>query len=242
MKEKTVVETRASRWIAVSGLVFVAAWVVGLVVTVPPAATAPIATVIAYYQAHREIAMLQTYLISGLTGAALLVFAAALRSALRQVEGESSTLSNILFGAGMVVASLSFLEALFAQVLANHIAATKDAAVIQTLMELNSEVDTYKLLTLGLMTGAVSLLTFRARALPRWLIWVGAIETLLLVIASGSTPLNSAALTAVLYVSGIGLLLWVASVSVIMGRKDQTPRTRSIRSGEGKAVTSIHTS
>jgi hypothetical protein len=226
MKETTVGETRDSRWIAISGLVFVAAWIVGLVVTAPPAATAPTATVIAYYQAHREIAMLQTYLISGLTGAALLVFTAALCSALRQVEGKSSTLSNILFGAGMVVASLSFLEALFAQVLANHIAATGDAAVIRTLMELNGEIDTYKLLTLGLMIGAVSLLAFRSRALPSWLIWVGALETLLLVLASGSTPLNSDALTAVLYVSGIGLLLWVASVSVHMGRQQQSGSSR----------------
>jgi hypothetical protein len=166
--------------------------------------------------------MLQTYLISGLTGAALVVFVAALRSMLRQVEGKSSTLSNILFGAGMVVANLSFLEALFAQVLANHIAATKDVAVIRTLMELNSEIDTYKLLILGLMIGAVSLLAFRARAFPRWLIWVGAIETLLLVIASGSTPLSSDVLTDVLYVSGLGLLLWVAAVSVIMGWKDRS--------------------
>ena len=118
MKEKSVVKTRDSRWIVVSGLVFVAAWVVGLVIASPPAATAPTATVIAYYQANREMAMLQTYLINGLTGAALIVFAAALRSVLRRFEGECSTLSSILFGAGMVVASLSFLEALFAQVLA----------------------------------------------------------------------------------------------------------------------------
>src|SRR5262249_7459404 len=79
VKEKTVVETRDSRWIAGSELVFVAAWVVGLVVTAPPAASAPTATVIAYHQAPMEIATLQSHLISGLTGAAL-VFAAALRS------------------------------------------------------------------------------------------------------------------------------------------------------------------
>jgi len=231
MKEKSVVQTRDSRWIAVSGLVFVAAWVVGLVIASPPAATAPTATVIAYYQANREMAMLQTYLINGLTGAALIVFAAALRSVLRWFEGEGSTLSSILFGAGMVVASLSFLEALFAQVLANHIAATRDVAVIRTLLELNVEIDTFKLLTLGLMIGAVSLLALRSGALPRWLIWVGAVESLLLVIASGSSPLNSDALTIVVYISGIGLLLWVASVSVIMGVLRRAARSPSVGRG-----------
>jgi hypothetical protein len=227
MKEKSVIETRDSRWIAVSGLVFVAAWVVGLMIASPPAATAPTANVIAYYQVNREMAMLQTYLINGLTGAALIVFASALRSALRRFEGESTTLSSILFGAGMVVASLSFSEALFAQVLANHMAATKDAAVIRTLLELNVEIDTYKLLTLGLMVGTVSLLAFRSGALPRWLVWMGAIESLLLVIASGSTPFNSDALTIVLYVSGIGLLLWVTSMSVIMGGLGHAARSLS---------------
>src|SRR6266700_3819662 len=208
MKEKSVVQTRDSRWIAVSGLVFVAAWVVGLVIASPPMATAPTATVIAYYQANREMAMLQTYLINGLTGATLIVF-----------------------GAGMVVASLSFLEALFAQVLANHIAATRDVAVIRTLLELNVEIDTFKLLTLGLMIGAVSLLALRSGALPRWLTWMGAVESLLLIIASGSTPLNSDALTIVVYISGIGLLLWVASVSVIMGVLGRAARSLSVGRG-----------
>ncbi len=231
MKEKTVVETRESHWIAVSGLVFVAAWVVGLLIASPPATTAPTANVIAYYQANSGMAMVQTYLINGLTGLALIVFSAALRSAFRRFEGESSTLSSILFGAGMVVASLSFLEALFAQVLANHIAATGDAAVIRTLVELNAEIDTYKLLTLGLMIGTVSLLAFRAAALPRWLVWVGAVESLLLIIASGSTMFTSDVLTLVLYGSGIGLLLWVAAVSVIMAWPGRAARSLSVGRG-----------
>jgi hypothetical protein len=61
------------------------------------------------------------------------------------------------------------------------------------------------------------------------------------VTAHESVPLNSSVLTIVLYVSGIGLLLWVASVSVIMGRKVQTARTQSnVPSGEGRAATTQH--
>ena len=216
MNEKTVIGASDRRWIAASGLVFVVAWIVGLIIAAPPATTAAPATVIAYYQANQAVALLQTYLISGLTGATLIVFSAALRSVLHRFERESSTLSGIVFGAGMVAASLSFLEALFAQVLANQIAATEDAAVIRTLMELNTQIDTYKLLTLGLMIGAVSILAYRTSALPRWLAWAGAVESLLLVIASWSSLLTSDALTIVLYASGIGLLLWVALVSITM--------------------------
>ena len=39
MKEKTESETRDHRWIAISGLLFVAAWVAGLFVASPPAVT-----------------------------------------------------------------------------------------------------------------------------------------------------------------------------------------------------------
>ena len=101
------------------------------------------ANVIAYYEANWQ--MVQAYLTNSLTGILLMVFVAALQSALRRAEGESSTLSNLLLVAGTVVTSLSCLEALFVQVVANHIAATHDAAVIRTLLELNAEIDTFKL-------------------------------------------------------------------------------------------------
>ena len=161
--------------------------------------------------------MVQAYLTNGLTGMVLIVFAAALHSALRRAGEGSSTLTSILLGSGWVAASLSCLEALFVQVLANHLAATGDAAVIRTLLELNAEIDTFKLPVLGALIGTTSLLAWRVSALPRWLVWVGAVEVLLLVIASGSTPFPGLGLTSVLYISGVGLLLWVASVSIVMG-------------------------
>jgi hypothetical protein len=55
MKEKIERTTRDHRWITISGLLFVAAWVVGLLVASPPVATAPITHVIAYYEANREM-------------------------------------------------------------------------------------------------------------------------------------------------------------------------------------------
>ena len=143
------------------------------------------ANLIAYYEANRQMVMVQAYLTNGLTGILLMVFVAALQSALRRAEGESSTLSNLLLVAGTVVTSLSCLEALFVQVVANHIAATHDAAVIRTLLELNAEIDTFKLPILGIMIAAASWLSWRVQALPPWLVWVGAVEALLLVVASG---------------------------------------------------------
>lgn len=170
MKEKTERVTKEHRWIAISGLLFVAAWVAGLLIASPPAAMTPMANVIAYYEANRQMVMLQAYLTNGLTGILLIIFSAALHRALRRAEGESSTLSNLLLVAGTVVTSLSCLEALFVQVLANHIAATHDAAIIRTLLELNGEIDTFKLPILGIMIAAASWLSGRVKAVPCWLV------------------------------------------------------------------------
>lgn len=226
MKENTERETRDHRWIAISGLLFVAAWVVGLLVTSPPAATAPMADMIVYYEINRPIVMLQAYLTNGLTGILLMVFTAALHSALRRAEEASSTLSNLLLVAGTVVTSLSCLEALFVQVLANHIATTHDAMIIRTLLALNAEIDTFKLPILGIMIAAASLLSGRVKAVSRWLVWIGIVEALLLVAASGNTFFPGGILTTVLYISGLGLLIWVAAVSVVMGW-----RGRAVRAG-----------
>ena len=217
MKEKTERDIRDHWWIAASGLLFVAAWVVGLLVASRPAATTPMADVLAYYEANRAMVMLQAYLTNGLTGILLLIFAAALHSVLRRAEGESSALSNLLLIAGTVVTSLSCLEALFVQVAANHIAATHDAAVIQTLLELNMEIDTFKLPILGIMIAAASWLGWRVQALPPWLVWVGAIEALLLVVASGNSLFPGEVLPIVLDISALGLLVWTAAVSIVMG-------------------------
>jgi hypothetical protein len=62
MKGKTESETRDHRWIAISGLLFVAAWVAGLLVASPPAVRTPMANLIAYYEANRQMVMVQAYL------------------------------------------------------------------------------------------------------------------------------------------------------------------------------------
>ncbi len=191
------------------------------------------ANLIAYYEANRQMVMVQAYLTNGLTGILLMVFVVALQSAVRRAEGESSTLSNLLLVAGTVVTSLSCLEALFVEVVANHIAATHDAAVIRTLLELNAEIDTFKLPILGIMIAVASWLSWRVQALPPWLVWVGAGEALLLVVASGNSLFPGEALPIVLDISALGLLVWTAAMSVMMGW-----RRRAVRAGGGLATLS----
>src|SRR5919201_6066220 len=126
------------RWVAGAGFAYVAAWLVGLAIGMASASPAPtdaIQKIEAYFRAQREAAMIQAYFLDGLAGAALIVFAAALHSALRRFEGERATVSSILFGAGVAAGSVSFLQGLFTQVLADHVAAMSNSAAIRTLFD-----------------------------------------------------------------------------------------------------------
>src|ERR687888_1879585 len=90
------------RWIAGAGFAYVAAWLIGLAIgmaTASPAPTDAIQKIEAYFRAHREAAMIQAYFLDGLAGVALIVFAAALRSALRRFGGGRAPGSSLLFRA-----------------------------------------------------------------------------------------------------------------------------------------------
>ena len=210
------------RWVAGAGFAYVAAWLVGLAIgmaTSSPAPTDAIQTIEAYFRAHREAAMIQAYVLDGLAGISLIVFAAALRSALQRFEGESATVSSILFGAGVAAGTVSLLQGLFTQVLADHVAALGNPATTRALFDLNGEGDTYKLLALGVFIGATALLAFRTRALPQWLGWLGAVLAPLLVIAGWTFALSPSTQLAAYTVLLLALLVWVAGIGVVSLRR-----------------------
>ncbi len=212
---------QGGRWIAFAGFAYVVAWLAGLAIgmaTSAPGSTDSVSTIGAYFSSHREVAMIQAYLLDGIAGVSLVVFAAALRSALRRFKGESATLSNILFGAGITAGTVSLLQGLFTQVLADHVATMGNAAAIRTLYDLNTEGDTYKLLAMGVFFGAAALLIFRTHALPRWLGWIAAVLAPLLVVAGWNFVLSAAVQYVAYVVLLLVLLLWVAAVSIICVR------------------------
>lgn len=115
----------------------------------------------------------------------------------------------------MAAGTVSLLQGLFTQVLADHVAAMGNPAAIRTLFDLNNEGDTYKLLALGVFFGAAALLVFRTHALPRWLGWAAAVLAPLLVVAGWNFALSPAVQLAAYTVLLLALLMWVAAVSVV---------------------------
>lgn len=207
------------RWTAISGLVFVVAWVVGLLIEPnSPGPTASYAQLKAYYLAHQQAQTVQSYLIDGIAGVALIVFAAALRGAWRDRDGEDPVLADVVFGAGIAAASVSLVQAALGQMLAYR-AVLEDPAGTLIVFGMVNMADTFKLLSLALLAAAAAVLIFRTRALPvwlGWLGWLGALLALTLLVGGLSFPLASAALYLVLYVALPLLLIWVGAVSVAM--------------------------
>ena len=217
-----VVTTRANsagQWVAGAAAVFIAAWIVGLVVAIGGPGINDSATHIAsYYVDHRRASMLGTYLIDGVAGAALIVFSSGLSGTLRRIETGEQTLSRIAVAAGTAAGAVSFVQAAFGIVLANHVAAAGEPIATRALFELLNTADTFKMLGLALLVGATTVLAFAVRAFPAWVGWIGAATVLALVVGGVGFVTNSSGLYAVLFGGLPLLLIWVASVGVLSMR------------------------
>jgi hypothetical protein len=212
-------KTTTTRWTAISGLVFVAAWVVGLLIeSSSPGPAASYAQLKGYYLAHQQAQMVQSYLIDGVAGLALLAFAAALRGVWRDQPGEDGVLADVAFGAGVAAASVSLVQAALGEMLAYRAVLEDPAGTLIVFGVLNTA-DTFKLLAIALLAAATAIPIQRTRALPIWLGWLGAALAILLVVGGLSFPLNSAALYVVLYVALPLLLVWVGALSVVILRR-----------------------
>jgi hypothetical protein len=206
------------RWIALAAFVFVAAWLLGLTIgftTNSPAPSDSAQTIGTYFTQHRQLAILQAYLLDGVAGAALVVFGASLWTALGRAERTPGALPAIMFGASVAAGAVSLLQGLFTQVLADHVAQMGDAGAIRTLYDLNTEGDTYKLLALGVFLGAAALIILRSRVLPRWIGWVAAVLGPLLAVAGWNFILYPSVQYLAYAVLLILLLVWVAAVGVV---------------------------
>jgi hypothetical protein len=163
--------------------------------------------------------MVQAYLLDGIAGIALVVLAAAMRGALHDIEGGAGTLSAVLFGAGIAAGTVSLLQGLFTQVLADRVAGLGSRATVRALFDLNGEGDTYKLLALGVLLAATALLIIRTRAMPQWLGWLGAVLAPLLTVAGWNFLWSESLQYAAYSVLLVALLIWVAGVGVVAWRR-----------------------
>ena len=201
------------RWTALSGIVFVVLMLTGafFVTDVPKAdaSAQEIAGYLADSGTHtRNIIGAYLWVLGGL---AFLGFVTGLRGVLRRAEGDPGTLSNLVFGAGVVFTAVWSVSAVALAAVAYAVefsdAPVSDPDIVRVLPQLGS-----LLLLLGggfagiLVLLATSALIFRTGVLPRWLAWLG-------------IPVAIALVVDVTYMNILPFVGWVLVASVALLRR-----------------------
>lgn len=192
--------TRWERWSAVSGLLYVALFVLALVVLGETGDTAE--EVRDYYEAHESRIFLGFFLAVG-AAVALLTFVSTLRSTLAAVEPEPRPLTALGFAAGVVTSALLVAGAATFAAPAEQEEGSLDPGAADAL-----DTASYFLITGGVMVAsllvlATSLVALRTQVFPRWLAWAGLVVAPIVFFAPFFFPV-------------VLFLAWVLAVSVVL--------------------------
>ncbi len=156
--------------LGVVGLVYLAAWIVGLLVwPVNLATNAGGATVISTFTGHLGQATTQYLMTEGLAGIMLGIVLIALGRAL----ASSATLI-----VGSLAALVSLVETGIGLYLADSLVPARDTASAHTYFGLLNQLDGVKMLLLAVTSAVASIAAYGKRAgagasLPRWLVYIG---------------------------------------------------------------------
>ena len=201
---------------AVAGVVYSAAWVLGLAVWPSnlDVAAADV-QVVATYGAHRDAAMTQYLLVEGVAAIALAVVVLSLGQAARRSGAER--LGRAAVAAGLMGAVLSLTQCAFGLLLAGVVAPDGETDRAGRLFDLINRMDGVKMFALAAMAVAAVGLGRRA-VLPRWLGYTAAFLTVALIASgAGYLLLNTTAAQAA-FVSLPLLLVWVTGAGVAVAR------------------------
>jgi len=215
--------TDAAR-LAGAGGVYVAAWVLGLFMApTAPSSTASDAEIHSFFATHHSATLLQALFVHGIAGIALAAFVVSLTRVLAARTGPARML---VLGGGLAAALLSLVQFTMEIAPNRHVAGDGDADGTAALFHAVNVADTVKLVLLGVAIAAATRLAAHAGAWPRWLRSLGYALLPILVIGGLAFVIDSAALTAVLTVSLLSLLLWVATVSAVSVRDARGTQSR----------------
>mgnify|MGYP001197218019 FL=1 len=204
-------------WFALFGFLYVAVWVIGLLIPTgtlsPSMSNAEIQQVLLSNQLAR---LIQVYLIDGVAGIAILLFAVAVSSLF--LSAEEKTLARVLLSAGVVAGTISLVQTGVQLTLVNSDLLASAETPFRTLLVLVNQIDTFKLMALALLSISTSMLGLRTRLIPAWINWLGILLTIALILGGLSFAFANSLLIAVLFASLPMLLIWVGAVSVVMMR------------------------
>jgi hypothetical protein len=196
----------------------VAAWLIGLgLASSGPGAFDPAVEVHEYFVDHRSVALMQSVLVHGVAGVALIVFALALG---RRYAGDAvRTPRNLTVVSATAAAVVSFLQVGLMVSLYTHVGGGGGAEGTRSLFNAINKADTLKLVLLAVFVASASFAAARLAALPRWISWLGALLAPILVLGGLAFVFDAAVFDVALLNSLPLLLLWVGATTVTLLRR-----------------------
>ncbi len=205
-------------WLAFFGFLYVIVWLIGLLLPTgtfsPSMSNAEIQQVLLANQLARWI---QIYLIDGVAGISILLFAAAVASLFDTADEKK--LAGVILGAGIAAGTISLVQAGVQQALVNPDLLAAADTPFRALLALVNQIDTFKLMALASLGVATSIAGLRTARIPAWVNWLGIALAVALLFGGLSFAFANSLLTAVLFASLPMLLVWVGAVSVVLVRK-----------------------
>jgi hypothetical protein len=210
-----------SRALAAAAIVYVAAWVIGLA-TAPsaPSPDAADATIQRFYADNGGAALAQATLVHGIAGIALAVFVVLLA---RHLAAAGSRRTMIVLATGLTAAAVSLIQ-YGMEIALNRAAANADMSASATLFHGVNIADSVKLVLLAVAIATATRLAGEAQTFPAWLGGLGYALAPTLVVGGAAFVVTSDALSAILAVSLLLLLLWIATVAVVLTLRAPVPK------------------
>lgn len=200
------------KWLAFFGFLYVAVWVIGLVIpTGSPSVSMSNAELQQIFLANQMARTVQVYLIDAVAGIAILLFGVAISSLF--LTAEEKTLARVILSAGVVAGTISLVQTGIQLTLVNSDLLASAETPFRTLLALVNQIDTFKLMALALFSVSTSMLGLRTRLIPAWINWFGIVLSIALLLGGLSFLIANSVLAAVLFASLPMLLVWVGAVS-----------------------------
>lgn len=204
--------------LAFFGFLYVIVWVIGLLI--PSGTLSPSMSNGELQQAllaNQLARLIQVFLIDGVAGISILLFAVAVSSLFQTAD--EKPLARMVLSVGVVAGTISLVQAAVQQTLVNPDLLASAETPFRTLLVLVNQIDTFKLMALALLSISTSILGARTRLIPAWINWLGIILTFALILGGLSFAVANSLLTAILFASLPMLLVWVGAISAVGMRR-----------------------
>ena len=165
------VQHSSERWNAASGYLVIGLGIAGAAFERgSPPFTAPVEEVVAFWTTYQRELLAQSMMFV-LSAGAYIWFFGSLRTVLMRAEGSTGTLSTIAFGAGIVSAGLQMILQCFQVALAVAAAGALERGVVTLFGGLGWALSVIAYVPMGVMLGAVAVVSLAYHAFPPWLAW-----------------------------------------------------------------------